>query len=454
MGALPLCGCSLLIGDIDFASAGEDAGTDADAGQPDAGMDGATIDPDGGEDAGIDGSMECAPLAEVCDGLDNDCDGAVDEGLVGVLGSPISVDADPLGFGSNAFVDVAALDDGFAIAWHVASEAVIRVAVFNAAGTRENEDSITGGTGQPLRQARLAVLRTGAIEQVAVVYVQGSQIWLQMYNSAGTRTGPATMLTTFTDAGLGPDVLELAAVDDSVILGVTGDQGAGDLPITLVRFTPSSGDTQYAQVFPDHIGQFATSAGTLLAATDPDRQGDPVIRRHDPVTLELLGNDVWNYSGRCDSAATTCEALIALHPASDANPTRVVIEETIAQLVGGVFSASYCLFVGEMENGFSPLTTVGNCIARPSATYGIATRSGVAGVVVGLGSMGDPPFAYLEISTTDGGEGAGPIELSDFAPLLAPKGHVLAARGTRAYLIGQLAGGGTGSIRAWRLGCE
>ncbi|MGE3632288.1 MAG: hypothetical protein AB7P00_20480, partial [Sandaracinaceae bacterium] len=295
------------------------------------------------------------------------------------------------------------------------------------------------------------VLRTGAIEQIAIAYVQGEQVWVRRYSSAGTRLGPPIELAAFTDYGLGPDNLELTAVDDSTILGVTGDQSSGDLPMTLVRFTPSSGDTQSIQVYPDHIGQLAANAGTLLAATDPQTRGAPVIRRHDPITLELLGVDVWDYSDRCDAAGSTCEAQVTVHAASEATPTRMVIEETVSQVIGGESSSTYCLFVGEIENGLTPLTIIGDCVSRPSAPIGVATRTGVAGVIVGLGTLGTAPYAYLEISTIDS-DGAGPVELSDFDPLATPRGHIVAARGTRAYIVGRLAGGG--ALHAWRLGCE
>lgn len=448
--AVALSGCSLALSSFSYGdgdSGVEDGGVDADVSAPDGGPDGGPSD--GGNDAGSDAGPECTD--EVCDGADNDCDGAVDEGLINVLGSPVVIDSDPLGFGLNAFVDTVALEDGFAVTWHVGTEDVIRVAVFDGTGTLENEETITSGTGT-LRQARLAVMRTGSIEQVAVAYVRGNEIWLQLYSSSGARLGPATMLTTFTDGGVGPDHLELAAFGDSVVLGVTGDQIDMDLPLTLVRYTPSSGDMQVAQVFSDDLGQLATASGTLLAATDPELQGDPAINRHDPLTLERLGTDTWSFSDRCDSSATLCEALLTVHPASVSTPAHPIVQETVAQMVGGELVSSHCLFVGQLEDGFTSLT-VGECLPRPSDPLGVAARAGAASVVVGLGALGAAPYAYLEIPTT-GGEGAEPFELADYAPLVGTSGHILAARGANAYLIGQLAGGGTGSIRAWRFGCE
>ena len=71
----------------DAADAGLDAGDDAglDAGEDaalDAGLDaGDDAALDAGEDAGEDSGPPCVPTTEICNALDDDCDGVADEGL-------------------------------------------------------------------------------------------------------------------------------------------------------------------------------------------------------------------------------------------------------------------------------------------------------------------------------------------------------------------------------------
>ncbi|HEY8427719.1 MAG TPA: putative metal-binding motif-containing protein, partial [Sandaracinaceae bacterium] len=69
---------------------------------------------------------------ELCDDVDQDCDGTVDEGLIGPLGDWIEVVPD-VGEGTT-FDAVVAHEDGFVVAWHLPSDPAVRSSFFDRDG--------------------------------------------------------------------------------------------------------------------------------------------------------------------------------------------------------------------------------------------------------------------------------------------------------------------------------
>lgn len=67
----------------------------------------------------MSGWASCAPPAETCNGLDDDCDGVADDGIDYVAGTPVNVTSDPVDPGEHSNEPVVAwTGDRYGIAWH------------------------------------------------------------------------------------------------------------------------------------------------------------------------------------------------------------------------------------------------------------------------------------------------------------------------------------------------
>lgn len=91
----------------------EDAGTSSDASaRGDGSDDGAAVGDAGSvEDGGSDSGLACAPAAEACNGLDDDCDGRADESL-GSVGAAVTVTS-----GDLRSPQIVALPTGFGVVY-------------------------------------------------------------------------------------------------------------------------------------------------------------------------------------------------------------------------------------------------------------------------------------------------------------------------------------------------
>ncbi|MFK7985312.1 MAG: MopE-related protein [Sandaracinaceae bacterium] len=150
-----------------------------------------TLGPDGDGDgayglACCNGSLcgtDCNPAdmsirpgaTETCDDVDQDCDGAIDETLLGVLGTPILVDAD-YGLGPGQGAQGVAFSDGFVVVWKSDDGDDLLARFFNRDGTVKGadivvEDGVITPDRDP-RNPRVTLYDNGGLEQVYITWTE------------------------------------------------------------------------------------------------------------------------------------------------------------------------------------------------------------------------------------------------------------------------------------------
>lgn len=121
--------------------------------------------------------------AETCDDVDQDCDGAIDEGLMRPLGSWVEVTPD-IGT-TGAYTADVAHQDGVTVTWRTATENVVWASFFDPTGALVLGNAFVFGNPT----LRTAVTRYGGdgLDQLVFVGVDADRIHAVLYSTARVR---------------------------------------------------------------------------------------------------------------------------------------------------------------------------------------------------------------------------------------------------------------------------
>lgn len=170
---------------------------------------------------------------EACDNVDQDCDGAVDEGLMRPLGEPIVVEPD-FGFdGSHA--SLAAFSTGYAVVWRTDDDATVYASFYEVDGTPIVEGTVVMSGADPDGPPRHPVIQRhewDGVERLIVAYLQDSQVTSTTYSTAGSSSRAFLDFPTQANA----ERLQITSVGDRVALVWIAERSA-----FVLTFHPHNG---------------------------------------------------------------------------------------------------------------------------------------------------------------------------------------------------------------------
>jgi hypothetical protein len=440
-------GCASILGlDEHRVGTERDAGTDAgrDAGRPpDAGCPLRYLDDDGdgsGDPATetetcdtathVDNADDCDDTnpdiepgaTETCDDVDQDCDGAIDEGLMGPIGDPIVVTPDITGITSRG-EDLAALEGGTVAVWANPEVFGIRATFLDREGNvlAANVDVETGSSAE-LPTSPVVSRFAAAGEQVVIVWNTTSGVAARLFgaNGAPARESFALALEANTS-----DV-QIASLGARMIAAwENGDD------VHLVSFDPLLRMVTSVLVIPgeppmeDQLEYFAL---VTVGGSSPHAL---IVRPTSATTFEILrvelasapswnatdGTFEWDASARCALLGQpSCNTFTAFVSGADGVPDRasLVAVEALANLSNpdaGTGTLSVSALPLTPHTAGSP--TMGEPFALPSSAFlttNIAVHGGVATMVLDA-STG---YAMQEVPISPRAEGSAVAALPAF----------------------------------------
>lgn len=272
---------------------------------------------------------------EVCDDIDQDCDGAVDEGLMGPIGAPIPIVND-LGIGftpGEAFV--LATNDGYAVFYKRDAATEIRGSFLARDGTFVARD-VWIANGPDVSDLAVTRFTTDGLDQLFVLWRQDTTTLRgRLFSTDGVGGLEHTVITI--PAGTMIRTLEIQQYGNRLLVSwteaasrslATYDPLLGTSGTILVLPNPPGVDSQWRSVT---AIQAPTPFAILVRLTVPDGTFDAgtsgldggtsavgtslaFVRLSglDSLSIDEASAQTWDYWPRCGSAAVWCYASMGL----------------------------------------------------------------------------------------------------------------------------------------------
>jgi hypothetical protein len=417
-------------------------------------------------------------VSEACDDVDQDCDGAVDEGLMGPIGAPISV-VDDLGYIGDASADLVAHQDGVTVVWRRSSENVIRAAFFDADGAlvRGNvfiEGRVSGGTGPDVRLPKITRITIDGLDQIFIAWVEPDRVRAQLCGTDGTCAFSEIEVATLDTTDLGD--LRLAALGEHVIMAwqtggsvqvVSVDPGAfaASSPITI---PPVAGmDTTFAGLA---TVQSSTESYSLIARTVspmlepdaglPDAGAGPAL--NEAALVRIAGEaspswtaaDVvpWDFASRCtDGASAACAAaFFGVGGSGNESGANLAAFEGLLKLdaPGGTPTVSLCAVSFVPSTSASP--SMGDCFPLRSIASFLAPRGTVATVYSYTGTG----YAIREMPLTPDAAGiTTAVAVPGIDPIIPGSSSGISMRDNHGAVLGDHGTASALDLGIQRIGC-
>lgn len=410
-----------------------------------------------------DGSASIRPgVTETCDDVDQDCDGAVDEGLMRPLGDPVVVVPD-FGFGDEQGAAVVATNEGYAVIWRRGSENVVRGSFFARDGTPFAVDvfiegRVTGGVGPDVRNPTATRFTIDDLDQVFVAWFEPDGIRARSCSTRGTCS--RVDHTIWAGDTSGARNLGLSQLRNRIVARWTNDTAG-----MVASLDPITGSVSAPAVLPGGTDTRFLS----IATVDGPAPYVLVVRRTgmpDDAPLDLMrvrGIDAlsfdeamdilpWDYASRCAALGRAIcgplGLLVAGRGASEA-PSLLAIELLAATdtLDGGVPVLQACAFPA------TPTDTsldVGPCVdVPPSLVLDAVVWGSSATVIAAIGAE----LAIRQIGLTADTTGAGFVSLPGMHLLLGAEPWIAMHRAHGA-VVGNSTSHSGFDVAVTRIGCE
>ena len=473
LSALALGGCVEVL-DLDRFSIGGDAGRDA------GGRDGGGVrDASGGRDgcalatyyADLDGDTygdpgtaieSCTPIeghvtvgddcddsnnairpgvTETCDDVDQDCDGAVDEGLMRPLGAPTVVVPD-YGFVTANGADVVATADGYAVIWRRAAAATVRASFFAPDGAPFDEDVFIAGrsstgTGPEASGPVATRFTMDGVEQVLIAWAEPDRLRAVLCTPRGDCSVAVTTIMSGDTADLGGLRLAqlgnrvMARWDDSGASWISSFDpwsGTASPPLELPRGPEAADDVEilglatvegpepYTLVARSYLPEDAGDAGA------PSLDGGTLALGHAEL-LRIRGEDVlqfdaevdvlpWDGTDRCAATGRPFCGVLSLSPtghSTPAQPNLLFLETLFAGDLSPDAAApvlSTCAFGGRPRPDGAPMPAECTALGMSAAVF-----AAVRGSVATVGASSGAGYGLRDVPIDPRAEGGGATSL-------------------------------------------
>ncbi len=386
--------------------------------------------------------------AEVCDDVDQDCDLAIDEGLMRPLGEPIEVVADAGGIG--AWTTLVPHRQGLVVLWRSPDEDVLRGSFYDRDGRSVAADVFVRGNGT--RSHTAARFSVGSVDQIVASWIEATGVYLSICSVDGACGSP--ILVSDEDAGTYSD-LQIAQLESRIAVRWvtpeasqfrTADPASRATSATLVvpndprmTITRLSGlfQTMPAELTVGRIGVILDGSTFQSARADL-----LVIRGEDSLAFDESDTFDWPFEERCASLGLpVCFPSILAPVVIDSRPARqFILEGLIASGTDGSSGRSICLVPFERSGG---VARPGECIPLDGSAF--ATRGPLLGSVRDAGAV----LTYVETPLSPDAMGAAPVSVLSRDPSTVAV-YSLAMAQSHGGLLVRLAGN---DISLVRIGC-